>query len=81
MHGSGQSASTRNIPWGFRAGALGLPHGHWSALGNCLIAEEIAEHLAERGDKWLLRADAHPCKGTDTKQPAESHESSGSEGR
>lgn len=48
--------------------AMVAPDGHWSALGNCLIAEKIAMHLAAQGPPWSISPNGSGCAAL----PAES---------
>jgi hypothetical protein len=45
-----------------RPEALAMKLGHWSGLGNCLIAKPVAEHLASEGSDFKLRSNAPDCE-------------------
>jgi hypothetical protein len=45
-----------------RPKALAMELGHWSGLGNCLIANPIAQHLASEDSKFKLQPNAPGCE-------------------
>ena len=41
--------------------ALAMELGHWSPRGNCVIADDLARHLARDNHRFSLRGGAPDC--------------------